>query len=272
MKRFLLVWVCLAVVMLVGTALLSLLVFKRIDLRLVALVELLVVPTLQAVVLLWASGEWSFTRLPRLAREAHGHAAVLGFLAFDAVVVALGWAFYSRSLLGVAAVGSLQPAWTGVKTAGVALVAGTLAARGLRRLADRLWLGIVALAALAFAAEPFRPWLGGLATHVLPPALPTVLRWLVVYGGLFVLVMAALVHTGTVLRAGSALGAAFIDAALAVAFIAGLVTVPSIFLKPYLVEPGAAIVRTCVSLAATFTLAGLLAACTIRVPAADPTT
>ena len=264
MRRFLLVWVSLSLVLLVGTALVSYFLFKRVDLRLVALVQVLAVPAFQAVVLLWVSGGWSVAAFLDVVREARGRVAVLALLALDLGVLGLGWALWSRSPVGFSAARSLQPLWMGAKTLAAAVGAGALALRASRPVKERIWLGIVSLAVLAFAAEPYRHWLDGLADRGVVLTLPTVLRWLIVYGGLYVLVMVALVHTGTVLRARSRLGGFFIDAALALGFVVGVVTVPSIFLKPYLVEPWASIVRTCVSLAATFLLAAFLSALSER--------
>ena len=264
MKRFLLVWVSLFVVSLAGTAFVSYFLFKRVDLRLVALVQALVVPALQGAVLLWVSGDWSLVALLEAVREARGRAVVVALLALDLGVLAVGWGVWEHPPLGIAAVRSLQPLWTGAKTLAVAAAACALAAIAVRTVKERVWLGVIALAALALGAEPFRHWIGGLADRGPWLTLPTVLRWLAVYGGIYVMVMAMLVHTGTVLRARSRLGGFFVDAALVVGFLAALVTVPNIFLKPYLLEPWAGIVKTFVSLAATFALAAFFSALSER--------
>lgn len=260
MKRFLLVWVGLASVLAVGTALVSYLVFHRIDLRFAAVAQLVVIPIFQAAVLMWVSGDRNLPALLRILREARTRVVVLAVLGVDFAVLGLGWALRTQSVVGLAGRESLQPAWIGVKALALAVAFGILAARGARPLAERMWLALVALSVLALGGEPFRPWLGALPDHLLPSALPTVLKWLIVYGGIYLLVIAGLVHTGTVLRRRSSLAGFLIDGACAVGFLAGVITVLSIFFWPHLVEPWASVVRTCVSLAATFTLAGGLSA------------
>lgn len=264
MKRFLLIWVSLAVVLAAGTILVSYFVSNRIDLRFAALFQLVVIPIFQAGILMWVSGDWTLVGLRRSLREARTRVVVLGVLGVDVVVLALGWALRTRPAVGLAGPESLQPAWIGVKALALAVALGILAAQRARPLAERIWLGLVALGVLALGGEFFRPWLGALPSHLLPPALPTVLQWLVVYGGIYLLVIVGLVHTGTVLRRRSSLAGFFVDGACAVGFLAGVITVLSIFFWPYLVEPWASVVRTCLSLAATFTLVGCLSALSER--------
>jgi len=264
MKRLLLVWLTLFTVLLVVTALFEFVVFKRIDLRFVALLQALLVPAFQAAVLLWVSGDWSAGALLEAAREARGRTAVLALLVVDLCVLAAGWVVSAQPQVSLAAVGSLQPRWAGIKALAAAAAAVVLALRAGRSAAARAWLGIFSVAALVLAAEPFRHRIRGLADLASWGTTPTVLRWLAVYGVAYVLAMVALVHTGTVLRARSRLGGFFADAAIMAGFLAGLVMVPNIFLKPYLVDPWTAVVHTCVSLAATFTLAAFLSALTER--------
>lgn len=264
MKRFLLVWVSLAFVLVVGTDLTSYLVFHRIDLRFAALAQLVVIPIFQVAVLMWVSGDWNLRALLRNLREARTRVVVVAVLAVDFVVLGLGWALQTRPVVGLAGPESLQPAWIGVKALAVAGALAMLAAQRLQPLAGRVWFGLLALGVAALGGESFRPWLGALPDRLLPSALPTVLKWLAVYGGIYLLVFVGLVHTGTMLRRRSPLAGFFVDGTCAVGFLAGVITVLNIFFWPYLVEPWASVVRTCLSLAATFTLVGCVSALSER--------
>jgi hypothetical protein len=264
MKKFLLIWVSLAFVLVVGTALASYFLFNRIDLRFAALAQLAVIPIFQAAVLMWVIEDWSVGRFRQVLREVRTRVVVLALLAVDFVVLGLGWALRTSPAVGLAGPESLQPAWTGVKAFALAVALGGLAAQSARPLAERIWLGLASLGVVALGGELFRPWLGVLPDRLLPSTLPTVLKWLVVYGGIYLAAMIGLVHTGTVLRRRSPLASFFIDGTCAVAFLAGVITALSIFFWPYLVEPWASVVRTCLSLAATFALAGCLSALSER--------
>jgi len=258
-KRFLLLALVLAVPLTVATGAVSVLVFRHVDLRFGAFLQLLVIPFLQAAVVLWVAGAWGLDRLAAAARKTWRRPAVVAFLAGDAALLAAGWLLHSRRLVGLAAPASVHPSWTGIKAGVAALLLLLLALRAIGTRLERLWFLLFAVAVSALAAEFVYPWLGDLPTLV-RGKMPTILRWLLIYGGLFVTAMAALLHTGAVLARRSALAGFFVDASAACATVAAIVAVASVFLRPFLIEPWLSVVRSGVSLSMTFLLAASLAA------------
>lgn len=260
MKRFLALALLLGAALLLATAAVAGLVFRHVDLRFSALLPLVLVPFLQAAVVLWVTGAWGVDRLAAAGLRLRRRPALLVLLALDAALLAAGWLFFTRREIGLAAAVTLQPRWAGLKALAAALTLTWVALRAAStRLRDRLWLLLIAGAVAALGVELFHPWLRTLPALV-PGRVPTVIRWVAVYGGLFVAAMAALLHTGTVLARRSALAGFLVDWAAACATVVALVTVPCIYLRPFLVEPWLSVVRTGVSLALTGVLAAGLAA------------
>lgn len=256
MRRFLLLWVVLAVALLVVTTLVSGLAFRHIDLRYHTFLHLLIVPTAQAIVLLWVSRQIRLRRVVPAVKQITSHRAVAAFLAADVAFLLAGWLARTHPLLGIAGVSSLHPTWRAVKAVAAGLLIGVLACRRGWSAGERSRLVVVAFVATALGADAFAPWLKPLP-RLLLPHLPTILRWAVVYGALFAATIVALLAAGTVLGRRSPVAKSLIGTAAGLGFSVALMAVAHVYLRPILQEPWAGIALSALSLAATLTLAGV---------------
>ena len=71
MRRFLLVWLCLAMPLVVVTAVIAVVVFRHVDLRYVTLMQMLFIPVFQAVVVTWVRRQWGMSHLSWAVRESN---------------------------------------------------------------------------------------------------------------------------------------------------------------------------------------------------------
>lgn len=269
MRRFLLLWLVLALLVIAVGVPLSILVFHHVDLRFTNVLHFLVVPTVQATVLLWVAGHVRVGRVVSAVRETVRHPITTTFIAADIAFLATSWLLPGHPLLGIAAESSIHPTWRAVKAIAAGLLIAGLALRRGWSVSERARLLLAAVAALALGTDSFAGWLKPLP-RLLLPHLPTVLRWSAVYGTLFVLIVLVLLAAGTVLGRHSWLAASLVDTALAFGFAAALVAVANVYLRPFLVEPWASLAFAALSLAATLTLAGALLAWRASRPSAHP--
>jgi hypothetical protein len=261
MSRLLAIWLTLLAAFWLTRALASALLFGTADRGTAGVLQLVAVPAVQALLVVWATrrpGPFAHA-LP--VRAALGQADLRAILLLDAAVLALGWVlgtFWEIGWFGLAQGRNLPSTWTALKAgaAGVVLFPATRGARD----EDRRWLIGFACALLALALmilfDVLRP-----LPELLFPGQPRLLRWLVVHGSL----LAA--GTGLVLRvqrifrrSGRKTNAAglALDWALGLALVAALVAVPHLVQRPYLTEPWASFAATCDSLAVTALLVAVL--------------
>jgi len=255
MGRFLLVWMCLAIPLVVTTLTISTLGFRHLDVRYVTFVQLLVIPVFQAVVVTWVSGQWGLSRWVSAAREAMSHRWIALFVVLDVAFLSLGVAAHGYPIVGIAGEGGLHPKWAAVK----ALIAGAVLLGSAFRAEDshksRPWVVGLAGMVLAVSSAGFFPWL----TH-LPNLIPgrghMIIKWLIVYGGLSTLGLFALCRVSAKACTHSPLAAFFFDLAGACLFAVALVCALNIFLRPFLVEPWLSIAWGFVSIGTTALLVG----------------
>jgi hypothetical protein len=265
MKRFLLLWVLLTVVLGATAVAISLVFFHHVDLRYEAFLELLLIPAFQVAILMWARNEWSPAGIATAARESCRHPLIFSLVLADLAILALAWALWDRPLVGIAAQPGLLPSWTAIKIAAAGVILAALAFSPLHSTNQRAWLGLTAALALALSLATWVSWLR-LLPALLPGKLPTVLRWLAAYGTMYLLTMAAMLGTGSILSRRSRLAVFPLNAAAGFGFVVALVVAANIFLRPFIPEPWASVTRTCLSLAATGTLASTLLAFVKRAP------
>lgn len=255
MGRFLLVWICLAIPLVVTTLTISALGFRHLDLRYVTFVQLLVIPVFQAAVVTWVRGQWDLSRSVSAAREAMSHRLIALFVVLDVAVLSLGIAVRGYPIVGIAGESSLHLKWAAVK----ALIAGAVLLGSAFRAEDsnksRPWVAGLAVLVLAVSSAGFSPWLNHLP-NLIPGRGHMVIRWLIVYGGLSTLGLFALCQVSAKARTHSPLAAFFLDLAGACLFAVALVCVLNIFIRPFLVEPWLSIARGLVSIGATALLVG----------------
>jgi hypothetical protein len=252
LKRFLQLWVCLAFGLTVATVAVSVLAFRRLDLRYQTFLELLFIPTFQAAIVGWLTAAFGPARVLRAIRETVSHRLVVVVLAVDAAFLVAGWLVRAEPFIGIVGAATLHVRWAGLKAlAAAALTLAAVPRRDTR--GAQTWLCLGAASLLVLGSNAFAPWLRGLETLV-PARFPTVLNWIMVYGAVFVFAVVVALGSGGVLTRRSGLAGFYVDAAVATVCCVALLVVASFFLHPYLVEPWASLVRTGLSLAATFML------------------
>lgn len=247
MKRLVAIWLCLFPAVLVLRPAISAYFFRYLDLRYEPFFQLVTIPVAQAIVL------WAVTLGARVgsiaapAKLGWRAPAVLALLAADAIVFGVGWAYRGDSLLAMT--GTLPLAYAGAKAtiAGGALLRLS-ATDPLRR--RRAALALFGAGLVALGSTYFVDWLAFVPNLVLP-RMPRVIRWSVVYGLLFATAIGVLFRVQTLLEEDRPAAARALDVAAALALFAVIPVVSNLFLRAYVIEPWASLVKTCSSLCFT---------------------
>ncbi len=268
MAWFLAVWACLTAALAGTTVVISIAVFRHLDLRYLTLVQLLIIPTVQTLAVGWVRHQWSLSQLARAARAALRHRLFTVLLILDLGVLCIdslgGW--FAGGIAGTRV--GLVASWSAVKAAGAGalLLAALLRAHGGWR--QRPWLAALAVCALAVAAELCLHWLGA-ATDPLHGLVPKALRWLIIYGSLAALGLIVLVRSAATVRDADPVAAFLLDLAAALLFALMVVLVLSLALHPFLSDPWATIAAILALGCSTCVLAGSLGAVRARELRAD---
>jgi len=257
MRRFLLVWLCLAIPLVVVTAMIAVAIFRHVDLRYVTFVQLLFIPVFQAMVVTWVRRQWGVSHLSWAVRETFQHRVIAVFILLDAALIFLGLVMNRIPAVAFGGEASLQPWWAAAKAllAGVFLITAAWRISALWQ--QKKWILGLAAILLGLSAEPFLPWLGRLPEIGFVPDIgPRVIRWSIVYGGLLVIALVVLFKSQSVLRERSVLANFFLDLVVVFTFAIALIYPMNFYLRPFLSEPWDTIVQILVSLTATAVLAG----------------
>jgi hypothetical protein len=249
---FVLDWLHLTVPLALLTPLTSWLLFHHVDLRYEAFHLLLVVPTCQALIVGWVVRDWQLSALVAVIREVGRQPLAVALLIADMLILIAGWTLHSRAIVGLAGEPSLHPGWIGVKSLGAAvlLVVWSGSAVGYRAVAAAL-----ALLAAVLGSHALVPWLDNL-TALVPQI--QLLRWLAVYGILYLVATCAVLVAAHVLRESRRAAATLLDGAAAIGLFVALVTALSLFNRPYLIEPWRSLVISALSIASAWTLAATI--------------
>ena len=252
MGRFLLLWLLLAPVYGLGRIAVSLLFFRRMDLRFVTFCELLFVPAFQAALfcLLEPDSGRLRTALSEASRSRTVAIVAAGNLVLALLAVLSGPDSWARVWL--------RPV-TGLQAGGAGLLLLTVAARPSSVRGDRLLLGAGVVALWAWGAAAFAGTLSGLSDRVLP-AFPQALRWLTVYGAIFAALLVILLALGRVLGRHSNAAGLLLELAVALALAAAAIVVPNVFLRPIVPEPWATVAGACGLLSSGAVLAAVIEA------------
>jgi hypothetical protein len=264
-KRLVAIWLCLFPVVLVLRPAISAYFFRYLDLRYEPFLQLVTVPVAQAIVL------WAITRDARSASIAEPAKlvwrapALLALLAVDAAILVVGWAYRRDPVLAMT--GTLPLAYAGAK----AMVAGggflrlAAAESFLRRRAVFVLFGA---GLIALGSTYFVDWLA-LVPNLVLRRRPRVIRWSVVYGLLFATAIGVLFRAQTLLEDDRPAAAGALDVAAALALFAVIPVVSNLFLRAYVIEPWASLVKTCSSLCFTALLIAALLPPRYRATTAD---
>lgn len=259
MSRLLAIWLTLLAAFWLTRAGASAIFFGTADRSYEGIVQLVIVPVIQAVLVAWLtrrSGPFS----PAIAVRASWRQADLrAILLFDFVVLALGWILGTLGELGwfsLAGGRNLPSAWMALKAgaAGVVLAIDLRKTREGDRERRLLFAFAAALLALGLSVllDVLRP-----LPELLLPSQPRLLRWLVVHGILFAAGTALVLEVQRLLRQVRAAALA-LDWALGLSLLGALIAVVHLVRRPYLTEPWGSLAATCSSLAVTALLASVL--------------
>jgi hypothetical protein len=244
-KRFLALFVLLLVAGFLAREAVALGVFRHVDARYVAFVQILCVPAFQAAVLAALSrrgGRPARVVLANLARRP----ALVGLFVAELLVVVGGWLGPHRGPHAIAvAVSALAAA--------AALVATV---SQVRRGKSALLLLAAGLA--VWAANAFQGFLEHAPEHLLP-RVHVLLRIVVVLGGMLLLAFVLILGAASVARARRSASAVLFEVGAALTFLAALVVVLSFFLHPWLEPPWLSIEKSASYLALTAVLLGSVA-------------
>jgi len=234
MRRFVWIWLTLLGAFWVVRTLVSAATFGRVDQGYGDLVQLVLVPAGQAVLLWWVTREARPT--PRQVLRALITPWLAAFFAWDTAIAALGWLLPESpffTLLGGWNLAGLHNALQGVAAGAVV---GLSAVRGRWTLGERTWLALFALWLPAAGLSFLIPWLGGLPERLLL-ALPAALAWPAVYGALYVLSVGLVLRVQLIWRERAAAPAWLLDLAVALSLVATAIVVLNLARHPYLAEP-----------------------------------
>lgn len=258
MSRLLAIWLTLLAAFWLTRALASAVLFGTADRSYEGMVQLVIVPAFQTLLVVW------LTRRPGPfgpavpVRAALHQSDLRAILLLDFLVLALGWLLGSLAGLdwfSLSGGRNLPSTWLAMKAG----AAGLVLAIDLRTATDdereRRWLFAFAAALLALGLSVLLDVLRPLP-ELLLPSQPRLLRWLVVHGGLYAAGAALVLEAQRLLRHRPA--ALALDWALGLSLLGGLITVLHVVQRPFLTEPWSSLAGTCNSLAVTGLLAAVL--------------
>ncbi len=262
MRRVVGLYLLLFPAALAGSAGLSFLLFRHVDLRFEAFAAVVAVPAFQALVVAALSRRPGSTPLAALAARALSDRAVAPLLAADALLLALFVLRASDPAWGLAD-GPVPAAWGAAKGLAAAGLLLLLAALRPGKAAGRLCLAVTGIGLAAYALDTFRPWLFRLPERVLPGR-SLLYRWLASYGALWVVAVAGLLLAAALLWRRREEAGFLADLAAGATLLSGLLVVLNVFLHPFLVEPWQSLVKALGSLTMTLLLASALLALRAR--------
>jgi hypothetical protein len=250
MSRFFAAWIGLGIVAMLVTFVVTLAVFRHVDLTFTQFAILLVAPAAQAAVLVWPAG--LVTTLGAESRSAWRHRLAAPLLVLDLVMLSAGMTWWSSSALGFGASVTIQPTWIAVKAFAAACLCVT-GAQGLsivRRSVLCLVLLLVAgqaqwdvLERLFAAIDQRAQWL------------PEVLLRFAWYGGLYI---AGVIAVLRVIHARHDAARVWVSTAVALSVPGVLLVVLSMFNHPGVLPPWRGLALVCASAAVTALTLGVL--------------
>jgi hypothetical protein len=250
-RRLLALWLALIATFWVGRIVISVALYSNFDFTFRSLLELIVVPGLQAAVVAWTMRSGRGTPLLAPWRQGLETPALRLVLIGDGVVL-LAAVLASRlgaagGLFGFANADGLPRLALAGKLA-LAAVLLVVAARGRRGSGLVLWLLALGLAALA--SERWTGWIVNGPQWIFPDR-PLLAQWLRFVLPLVLAIILLLLGAQAVLARRSLVAARAVDWALAVGLVGTAVLVGGFFLRPYLREPWTSVAWASASLTAT---------------------
>lgn len=238
MTRYFVWYLVLVTSLVAATLAISLLVFRHLDFRLTYFGQLIIVPALQALVLMWYTERSVRPRVRMAVRSLWADPLVRTLLVIDLPLLAVGWIVREHHTLGFGGAATVHVAWIGTKT----IAAGLFLCRAAATIDDastgrrRLWIAILGVALLAFGAQAFRPWLAALSVLTLGGQ-SELIRALVVYCGIFAGGLALALRAAHALRPSRPAAALLVESSTAPSFVAAIVVALNWFQRGTTIEP-----------------------------------
>jgi len=152
-KRFLLIWLCLFIAFFLATALTSVFLLKNIDIRYVRYFQLMAIPLLQSLVVIWVITPGS-VRFPADAfRQIFSRPGIVGLLLLGIGFLVAGIAFLRHDYLGFLGTQSILPAWTGLQLAVAGIIALALLKHESYKFWEQIWIVGFSCISLAMAVD-----------------------------------------------------------------------------------------------------------------------
>jgi hypothetical protein len=267
MRRLLAIWLVLAASFWAARMVISLSLFSAVDLTYRSFLELIVVPGLQAVAVVWATRRRGGVALLAPWSRALGLAPLRLVLGLDLAVLVAAWiapALAARPAgLSFSSAAGLPRLVLAAKLAAAATLFAIAAGRrrvGAAPPAARWAALALAAGAAVLAVEPLSGWLAGGPQRLFPDQ-PLFVRWLRFYLPLLLGLLLLLLAAQAALARASTAAARAIDWVLAAALVLAAIMAGGFFLHPYLRDPWRSAAWTAASAAATaLLLAGALTA------------
>lgn len=158
-KRLLLLWLCLFIAYVAATALVSVFLLRHLDLRYIRYFQIMAIPLLQSLVLIWVITPDRVRFSGQAARQIADHPGIVGLLLVGLAFPLAALGFPKHDYLGILGAQSILPAWTGLLLAAAGLFTLLLRRHESFRSAEKIWMAIYSFLSLALAAEIVFPWI-----------------------------------------------------------------------------------------------------------------
>ncbi len=257
MKRFLLFWAVLGAACLVGRFGTSALAFRHLDLTLGAVAQTLLVPCLQAALLVLVARRTGAFPVRKALRELASRRLLLALLSADLVVVALACTLRSRPLLDFAGPWSVPALLVVLKSAAAAGLGGTAAFDRTATARERWRLLVLSAGMAVYGVDAATGWLHRVP-EILFPRSSLVVGWIVTVVPLFLGALLVILAAAGVARERRDPSWFLFDAAAGLVAFCGVVVLLNVYLRPYLVEPWRLAVSVAAYLAHALLFLGLL--------------
>ena len=258
MTRFFLFWGILTAVYFVGRLGTSALAFRHLDLTLGAVAQTLLVPCLQAAILVLLARKAHVYPLRETLPELASRRVLVGLFGADLLVTILGCSFRTVPFLGFAGPWSLPALLVVVKSAAAAAFAGSSALDGTAPARERWRLLVLSAGMAAYGVDAVTGWLQR-SPETFFPSSPLAVRWIATALPLFLGTLLVILAAAGVARGRRNPAWLLFETASALVAFCGVAIFLSVYLRPYLLEPWRVAVSAAAYLAHALVFLGCLA-------------
>lgn len=258
MRQLIKIWLVLFVAHLLSRTAISLIAFQNLDLRFEVFAQVILVPTVQALALWWFVYEVRPQSSVTTLKASVARQPLLAvFLLVDCVVLLLGWFIQSQSWSDFANPRSMPSLYAGAKALAGGLLMIMVTLQRPWTSGERLWCFLFGAGLALYGSDYFFHGLSRMP-DLFFPNLPLLWRWILVYGTLFVLAIAALLKIESIWTRRSLASATFLNWAVGFALLSAMIVVLGSYNLPYLLAPWSTLAKNCSFLVLTAIWSGVL--------------